>query len=178
LANLKLFISYNRHDEHVVGLVDVLNERLRNAGIQTFVDTQSGAGRIRSQEISQAIDRADAYVIVSGNEAPSHFQARELASVVEKVWSHPAQPVVPVVLAGAEPIPAFAEFRAIPFDDHRLSETRYVNGIVRTIVDTVTVSGPRVGVIDHTARMHEWQTRTVEIGHTIELLGNDGIAGH
>ena len=112
--------------------------------------------------------------MVSGPGSPSRFQARELASVAEQVWTHPAHPVVPVVIAGATTLPAFAGFQAIQVDGRRTSDVRYVTNIVQNIVDAVKIPGAHPVTADPSSRLRDWQSRTTEIGNTIGRLRSDG----
>jgi hypothetical protein len=99
-CNYDLFLSYNSADH---GVVEGIAQRLRDAGLEPFVDrwylTPGAPWRTKLEEILTA---SKAVAICVGQGQMGSWQQRELDAALDLQSKNPDFPVLPVLLPGSE----------------------------------------------------------------------------
>jgi hypothetical protein len=145
-----VFISYSRADEAAVG---ALTSALAERGIKTFLDRNDlTAGMPWPQALEQGLQAARSVLVAIGRDGLGPWQKRELWFALDRQVdaerSGAAFPVIPVLLAGADPAHGFLSLNT--WVDCRRSglTTDGLDAIVRAIRGTETpvpaASGGRV----------------------------------
>jgi TIR domain len=98
----EVFISYSHKDE---ASARALKATLDGHGLRTWIASEDlHQGESWAQEITGALERAKAVVLLIGND-PGHWARAEWSAALRRSWEDEIR-LVPVVLNGADP-PAF-----------------------------------------------------------------------
>jgi hypothetical protein len=107
---VRVFVSSSQREQ---GIARELAAKLDHDGVDTVTDADvASPGSDWRLDIEAAVDDADAYVVVIGEE-PSRFDRVEWRSVINAHWSEPGKPVVPVVVGNADLPAAFRGFHVV-----------------------------------------------------------------
>ena len=106
---MKAYLSYSRE-----GMAPArrLSDALRQTGVEALDPLMnSGPGQDWSEAIERAVDEADAMVFLVGpHTARETVLQRDWSMALERSWSYPDKPLIPVVLGDVE-LPAFLRDR-------------------------------------------------------------------